>query len=100
MKERLLKAREVAELLNVEVGTVLDYFERGELPGFRIGSRVGRPVRFRLSEVEAWVEAGRVNGHTSLDHVNAPGRGSERPGAEHQEAVTPDADFRLRLADD
>ena len=55
MSERLLTARELAELLAVAPGTVLDWFERGELPGFKIG----RAVRFRRSEVEAWLEGCR-----------------------------------------
>jgi hypothetical protein len=34
---------------------VLDKWEAGELPGFRLG-KVGGPVRFRWSEIEAWLE--------------------------------------------
>jgi excisionase family DNA binding protein len=59
--ERLLTARELGELLGLSTGTVLDRFERGDLPGFRLyGGKVGAPVRFRWSEVEAWLEGGRV----------------------------------------
>jgi excisionase family DNA binding protein len=54
--ERLVKARDVAELLSLEMDTVLDRFQRGELPGFRLGGRKGAPVRFRLSEIEEWLE--------------------------------------------
>jgi predicted DNA-binding transcriptional regulator AlpA len=58
--ERLLTARELGELLCLSTGTVLDRFERGDLPGFRLyGGRVGAPVRFRWSEVNAWLERGR-----------------------------------------
>jgi predicted DNA-binding transcriptional regulator AlpA len=58
--ERLLTARELGELLNLSTGTVLDRFERGDLPGFRLfGGKVGAPVRFRWSEVEAMLEQGR-----------------------------------------
>ena len=57
--ERLLTARELAEVLSLAAGTVLDRFERGDLPGFRLGGRIGAPVRFRWSEVEAWLERGR-----------------------------------------
>jgi excisionase family DNA binding protein len=53
--EKLLKARDVAELLGLEMGTVLDRFQRGEIPGFRLGGK-GGPVRFRLSEIEEWLE--------------------------------------------
>jgi excisionase family DNA binding protein len=57
--ERLLTARELGELLGLSSATILDRFERGELPGFRIGGKVGSPVRFRWSEVETWLEHGR-----------------------------------------
>ena len=55
MIERLLTARELAELLGLSAATVLDWFEAGRLPGFKLG----RVVRFRESEVEAWLEAHR-----------------------------------------
>lgn len=80
MTERLLRARDVAEILDVEVGTVLDYFERGELPGFRLGGRIGRPLRFRQSEIEAWIESCRA-GTLCLDNRNAPAT-PKRPGAD------------------
>lgn len=58
--ERLLRARDVAELLDVSADTVLDWFEQGRLPGFRLTGRVGSPVRFRESEVLAALESWRV----------------------------------------
>lgn len=61
MIERLLTARELAELLGLSSSTVLDWFEAGRLPGFKLG----RVVRFRASEVEAWLEAQRVEGHVT-----------------------------------
>jgi excisionase family DNA binding protein len=57
--EPLLTAREVADVLGIRPGTVLDWFEAGRIPGFRLGGRVGSPVRFRWSELEAWLEDGR-----------------------------------------
>jgi len=59
MTERLLTARELAEILGLSPATVLDRFERGELPGFRLFGRKGGPVRFRLSEIEAALEGWR-----------------------------------------
>lgn len=53
--ERLLTARELAELLGFQAGTVVDWFERGELPGYRIGGR----LRFRESDVIEWLEQRR-----------------------------------------
>ena len=66
MTERLLTARELGELLGLSASTILDRFERGELPGFRLGARVGSPVRFRWSEVDAWLEQGRFGPAPSL----------------------------------
>lgn len=60
MSERLLTARELGEVLGLSTATVLDRFERGDLPGFRLFGRKGGPVRFRLSEVEAVLEAWKV----------------------------------------
>jgi excisionase family DNA binding protein len=62
MSDRLLTAAELAELLGLSSSTVLDRFERGDLPGYRLFGRKGGPVRFRLSEIEAMVEGWRVNG--------------------------------------
>jgi len=55
VSDSLLTAREVAELLGLSPSTVLDMWERGQLPGFKIG----RAVRFRPSEVETWLEGCR-----------------------------------------
>jgi excisionase family DNA binding protein len=58
--ERLLSAKELGELLGLSASTVLDRFEAGDLPGFRLyGGKVGAPVRFRWSEIEAWLDEGR-----------------------------------------
>jgi excisionase family DNA binding protein len=59
--DRLLTARELAAYLGLAPATVLDKWERGELPGFKFG----RAVRFDLGEVLA---AGR-----------RPGAGGEAP---------------------
>jgi excisionase family DNA binding protein len=49
VSERLLTAREVAEYHGQAPATVLDKWERGELPGYKFG----RAVRFDLDEVLA-----------------------------------------------
>jgi len=59
VRERLLTAAELGELLGLSPATVLDRWERGDLPGFRLFGRKGGPVRFRLSEVEAILETWR-----------------------------------------
>jgi excisionase family DNA binding protein len=56
--EPLLTARQVAELLGFAPATILDWFEAGKLPGFRIGGR----LRFRWSEIETWLEERRAPG--------------------------------------
>jgi predicted DNA-binding transcriptional regulator AlpA len=68
VSERLLTAAELAELLGLSPATVLDRFQAGDLPGFRLFGRKGGPVRFRLGEIEAALEGWRVNG---------PGAGGE-----------------------
>ena len=59
MTERLLTARELAEIFGCSPATILDKFEAGELPGFRLFGRKGGPVRFRLSEIEEALEGWR-----------------------------------------
>jgi excisionase family DNA binding protein len=54
--DRLLRAREVAELVGLSTSTVLDWWQAGKLPGFRLSSRA---VRFRESEILEWIEARR-----------------------------------------
>jgi len=53
LSEPLLTAREVADWLGLSPETVLRRWRAGELPGFRLGSNV---LRFRKSELEAWLE--------------------------------------------
>jgi excisionase family DNA binding protein len=49
VSERLLTAREVAELLSVKAGTVLAWLEAGDLPGFRLGGRENEASRRKKS---------------------------------------------------
>lgn len=76
MSERLLNADELGQLLGVTKGTVLDRWERGDLPGYRLFGKKGGPVRFRLSEIEQTLQRWRVNG----------------PGAGEEVSPTPTAD--------
>jgi excisionase family DNA binding protein len=62
VSDRLLTSREVAEHLGVSASTVLDRWERGDLPGYRLWGAKGGPVRFRLSEIEEKLERWHVNG--------------------------------------
>lgn len=56
MSDRLLTTREVATFLGLSPETVLRRWRAGELPGYRLASNV---LRFRESEIEAWLEAQR-----------------------------------------
>ena len=56
MTERLLTARELGELLGFSPSTVVDWAEAGKLPAFKLGGR----LRFRESEVLAWLETKRA----------------------------------------
>ena len=57
--DRLLTTREVAAFLGVSPETVLRRWRAGELPGYRLASNV---LRFRESEIEAWLEGTRREG--------------------------------------
>jgi excisionase family DNA binding protein len=56
VSERLLTASELADRLGFAAGTIVDWAERGTIPAFKLGGR----LRFRESEVLAWLEAQRV----------------------------------------
>lgn len=49
----LLSPTDLAEYLNVPVGTVYNWRSEGKGPR---GIRVGRHVRFRQSDIDAWLE--------------------------------------------
>ena len=55
--DRLLTTRDVAEMLGLSPETVLRRWRNRELPGFRLATNV---LRFRESEIEAWLEARRA----------------------------------------
>src|SRR3954447_22911832 len=55
----LLRPAEVVELLGVSRSWLYEAANSGRIPCVRLGSSDG-PVRFRLRELEAWIEDGRV----------------------------------------
>lgn len=55
--ERFLTVREVAELMRVSTMTVYRLIRAGELPA----TRVGRSVRLREAEVEAYLRRGTTS---------------------------------------
>jgi excisionase family DNA binding protein len=56
MTEPLLTARQLAELLGFSSSTIQDWAEAGTVPAFKLGGR----LRFRESEVLAWLEERRL----------------------------------------
>ena len=80
-RERLLKARDVAQLLGLEVATVVDHAQAGDLPGFRLYGRKGGPLRFKRSEIERVLETWRFGADTPSDNSKAPAA-RERSGAD------------------
>lgn len=60
MTERLLTAAELGKLLGLSTSTVLDRWQSGDLPGYRLFGRKGGPVRFRFSEIEAALQTWRA----------------------------------------
>jgi hypothetical protein len=60
VSERLLTAAELGELLSLSPSSVLDRWQAGDLPGYRLFGKKGGPVRFRLAEIEAALEAWHV----------------------------------------
>jgi excisionase family DNA binding protein len=62
---KLLTITELAFYLNVKTKTLYAKVEAGEIPHYRIG----RLVRFRLDEIDAWLEDCRSkNRHTKEQH--------------------------------
>lgn len=55
MIEPLLTAAELAEILGFSPGTIVDWSEERKIPSFKVGGR----LRFRESEVLAWLEERR-----------------------------------------
>jgi excisionase family DNA binding protein len=53
MSERLMTLVELADMLAVPLGTLYQWRHRGEGPP---GYRIGRHVRYRRGDVEAWLE--------------------------------------------
>lgn len=61
----LLTTRQLASVLAVSPETVLRWWRRGELPGYRLGSNV---LRFDPNEVHDWLERRR---HATVAGVTA-----------------------------
>ena len=53
--ERWYNLEEIANHLGVSKDTIRSYIKKGTIPFYK----VGRQYKFKLSEVEAWVESGQ-----------------------------------------
>lgn len=56
MRDRLLTTKEVAELVGVSLATFYAWRSQGKGP---VGVSMGRYVRFRAEDVEAWIDSRR-----------------------------------------
>ena len=56
--ERLLKAREAAKILGVNVNRLYTLAKQGEVPSVHIGNR----VRFSEDELREWIKNGGTKG--------------------------------------
>jgi excisionase family DNA binding protein len=68
--ERLLEAREVAELLSVPVGWVREHTRSGAIPSIELG----RYRRYDRGDVLAWVESMKAGGGPAFRRHEPRGR--------------------------
>ena len=64
MTERLLNTREAAAFLGISAGTMHTWRSEGresQPPFMKFGTKPKDPVRYRLADLEAWVEDRLVN---------------------------------------
>ncbi len=66
--EKLLTLNNVSERLSVSISTVRRIVREGLLPAYRVGGR----LRFKLHEVDAYVDAQRIDaGQERLEQARA-----------------------------
>ena len=68
MNERLLKTRELADILRFKPATIQDWYEAGKIRGHKYGGR----LRFLLSEVIADLEGADAGGEVAPVPFHAP----------------------------
>ena len=65
-KEHWVNIDEVASHLGVTKDSIYRWVEKKKFPAHR----VGRLLRFKLSEVDEWVRRGGDTGHEETDHTD------------------------------
>ena len=72
----LLTVSELSDYLHIKVKTIYSKVEAGEIPHYRIG----RLIRFRIDEINAWLEDCRnqpdSSGHKARGHRKRPSKQS------------------------
>ena len=56
MKDKWVNLEDIADYLSVTEDTARTWVREGKLPAFKVGRR----YKFKLSEVDAWVRAGKI----------------------------------------
>lgn len=58
--DKLLTVEEIAEYLSLKPSTIYQWTHQGFIPHLKLGNR----VRFKVSQIERWLESRTVNGRT------------------------------------
>jgi excisionase family DNA binding protein len=87
VNDRLLTAADLADRLGFAAGTIVDWAEAGTIPAFKLGGR----LRFRLSEVDAWLEERRLKRPGRKEEVLATPLRTPGPGRIVSLASNPDS---------
>ena len=56
MKDKWVNLEDIADYLSVTEDTARTWVREGKLPAFKVGRR----YKFKLSEVDTWVRAGKI----------------------------------------
>jgi len=64
--EPLLRAEEVAQMLNIKVSTVYEWVRMDYIPHIRLGTGAKRPcVRFFAGAIQQWLREKKKDGRTT-----------------------------------